>query len=254
MGRDAYIYGRHPVEEALRGRPHDVQRIFIAGGGQSTRLADLEQAAKEHNIPVVVVGKRKLDGLVGAVPHQGVVAAVVPFAYAELDALLEHSPEAKQPPLLVALDHVQDPHNLGALVRSAFALGAHGLFFPKDRAVEVNATVVKTAAGATSHLPIARVTNLRRALEDAKRAGLWVMGTAAEGQEVIYDVDLTGPTVVVVGSEGKGLRRTIAECCDRLVRIPMSGDLGSLNASVAGAILLYEAARQRAVVLGGQSG
>jgi 23S rRNA (guanosine2251-2'-O)-methyltransferase len=245
VSKARYIYGRHPITELLRGRPSDLQRIYLASGGKSTRLEDVETLAARNNVPVVSVSKRKLEEMVGSVPHQGVVAAVSPFGYVDLDALLDRARELDQPPLLVALDQVQDPHNLGALIRSAYALGAHGVFIPKDRAVEVTPVVIKRSAGATAHLPIARVTNLRRALDELKSAGLWVMGAAAEGDEVLDEVDFTGPTVLVIGSEGSGLRRMTAESCDRLVRVPMSGKLGSLNASVAGALFLYEVARQR---------
>lgn len=245
MSKTRYIYGRHPIVELLRGRPRDVQRIYLASGGKSTRLGDIESLAQRNNVPIASVSKRKLDDLVGNVPHQGVVAAVRPFAYAELEDILERARTMDEPPLVVALDQIQDPHNLGALLRSSYALGAHGVFLPKDRAVEVTPTVIKRSAGATAHLPIARVTNLRRAIEELKSAGLWVMGAAAEGDEVLDEVDWTGPTVLVIGSEGSGLRRGVAQSCDRLVRIPMQGKLGSLNASVAGALFLYEAARQR---------
>lgn len=245
MSKSRHIYGRHPVTELLRGRPRDVQRIYLVTGGRASRLEDIESLASRNNVPVANVSKRKLEALVGNVPHQGVVAAVKPFGYVDLDALLDRARQLDQPPLLVALDQIQDPHNLGALLRSAYALGAHGVFIPKDRAVEVTPVVIKRSAGATAHLPIARVTNLRRAIEELKSAGLWVMGAAAEGDEVLDEVDLTGPTVLVIGSEGGGLRRGVAESCDRLVRVPMVGKLGSLNASVAGALFLYEAARQR---------
>jgi 23S rRNA (guanosine2251-2'-O)-methyltransferase len=250
VSRARYIYGRHPVAELLRGRPRDVQRIFLAGGARPGRLGDIEGLAAHHEVPVVSVSKRRLDDLVGSVPHQGVVAAVQPFAYADLDALLARARELGEPPLVVALDQIQDPHNLGALLRSAYALGAHGVFIPKDRAVEVTPVVMKRAAGATAHLPVARVTNLRRSIGELKDAGLWVMGAAAEGDEVLDEVDLTGPTVLVIGSEGGGLRRSVAQACDRLVRIPMHGKLGSLNASVAGALFLYEANRQRRRAVG----
>jgi 23S rRNA (guanosine2251-2'-O)-methyltransferase len=244
MSESRYIYGRHPVSEALRARPRDVHKLFISAG-RADRVGDMVRVAERHGIPVVSVPRRGLEELVGDVPHQGVVAAVVAFAYADLDAMLALARTRDAAPLVVALDQVQDPHNLGSLVRSAFALGAHGLFFPKDNSAEVTPTVVKASAGATAHLPIARVTNLRRALEELKEAGLWIVGAAAEDGKPIETVDLTQATVLVVGSEGWGLRRLVAESCDILATIPMPGNLGSLNASVAGGIFLYEAARQR---------
>ncbi len=240
-----YIYGRHPVGEALRARPRDVLRLFVSESHRGERLQDVLRDAERHGIPVVRVARRGLEDLVGDVPHQGVVAAVVAFAYVDLDDLVARAKESGEPPLLVALDQVQDPHNLGSLVRSAYALGAHGMFFPKDNTAEVTPTVVKASAGATAHLPLAKVTNLRRALDEVKEAGMWVVGAAAEEGKPAYEVDFTGPTVIVVGSEGWGLRRLVAEGCDLLAHIPMHGHLGSLNASVAGGILLYEASRQR---------
>jgi len=192
------------------------------------------------------VQRRALEELVGDVPHQGVVAAVAAFAFVDLDDVLPDVHAAGRVPLLLGLDQIQDPHNLGSLVRSAYALGADAVFMPKDHSCDVTPTVVKTSAGATAHLPIARVTNMRRALEELKAAGLWVFGAAASDDgPSICEVDLTQPAVIVIGSEGAGLRRLVSESCDTLVRIPMAGTLDSLNASVAGAILLYEAARQR---------
>ena len=245
MSGARYIYGRHPVSEALRARPREVQQIFLAGGGRGERLGDIVHGAERHAIPVVTVSRRALEDLVGDVPHQGVVAAVAAFTYRDLDDLLATANERHEKPLLLALDQVQDPHNLGSLARSAFALGAHGLLFPKDNSCEVTPTVVKSSAGATEHLGMARVTNLRRSLEELKSAGLWVVGTAAGQGEPLWKADLCQPTVIVVGGEGFGLRRLVAETCDLLVHIPMAGSLGSLNASVAGSILLYEAIQQR---------
>jgi 23S rRNA (guanosine2251-2'-O)-methyltransferase len=240
-----HIYGRHPVSEALRARPSDIRRIYVVSAGQSARLTDIERGAAHHGIPVVSVTKAALEELVGNVPHQGIAAAIAPFEYVEIETLLEAAHEKGESPLLVVLDQIQDPHNLGALVRSAYALGAHGMIIPKDRSAEVTPTVVKAAAGATSYLPIARVTNLRRALDDLKKAGVWLVGTVMSGERALYDVDMSQPTALVIGSEGQGARRLTLETCDLLVRIPMAGSLGSLNASVAGAICLYEAARQR---------
>lgn len=245
MTASRYIYGRHPVSEALRARPREVQRVFVSQG-RGDRLNDITGLAERHGIPVAAVTRHALEDLVGDVPHQGIVAAVTPFAYAELDDLLAAASAKGEPALIVALDQVQDPHNLGSVVRSAFALGAHGVIVPKDNSCEVTPTVVKTSAGATAHLPIARVTNLRRSLEELKRSGLWVAGAVAAAGKPLAEADFTVATVLVVGSEGSGLRRLVADTCDYLVTIPMAGALGSLNASVAGGILLYEASRQRA--------
>lgn len=242
MSRDI-VYGLHPVQELLAAQPQQVRRLLVVRT-QEPRLDKVLEQARVAGVRVEDVSRKALQDLAGqAAIHQGIVAQVQPFAYADFAAL--RAPEG-QASLLVALDQVQDPHNLGAIIRSAYALGAHGLFFPKDRACEVTPTVVKSAAGASAHLPIARVTNLRRALDQLKQDGLWVVGTAPEGRQALHTVDLRQPIVLVVGSEGSGMRKTVAEACDFLVQIPMAGKLGSLNASVAGAIGLYEAARQRA--------
>lgn len=243
--RPLYVYGRHPVAEALRAQPKSVQRLYVATAGRSTRLSDIVGMAHRQERPVVEVARRVLDDLVGDVPHQGVVAALAPFRYSAVETLLARAAEVGEAPLLLALDQVQDPHNLGALCRSALALGTHGVLIPKDRSCEITPTVMKAAAGAVSHLAIARVTNLRRTLDELKDADLWIVGAAAEAGKPVHAVDLRPPTIIVVGSEGKGLRRLVAESCDSLVHIPMPGGLGSLNASVAGSILLYEAMRQR---------
>jgi 23S rRNA (guanosine2251-2'-O)-methyltransferase len=186
-----------------------------------------------------------LDKLVGSVPHQGIVAEIAPFDFVGLPEMLDYAKAAGRPPLLVALDQIQDPHNLGSLVRSSLALGAHGIIMPKDRSCGVTPSVVKSSAGAAASLPLARVTNLRRTLEDAKDAGLWIVGACATGEGVIWEHDFTQGTVLVIGSEGRGLRRTVQAACDYLVRIPLGAEMASLNASVAGAICLYEAASQR---------
>ena len=242
MSRSDSIYGRHPVSEALRSGTREVERLFVADG---SKLDDLVGLARDCGVPVQRVGRAKLDAMVGHVQHQGVVAMVTAFAYSDIDDVIDAVLARGDVPLVLALDLIQDPHNLGSLTRSALALGAHAVIIPKDRAVEVTGTVVKTSAGATAHLPICRVTNLRHALEGLKTRGLWVYGAAADEGTAIADADFVRPSVVVIGSEGKGLRRLVTETCDVLVHVPMSGKLGSLNAAVAGSIILYEAARQR---------
>jgi 23S rRNA (guanosine2251-2'-O)-methyltransferase len=242
---NTYIYGHHPVSELLRGAPRDVEQVYVASAARSTRLADVVSLAKRHHIPIVDVSGGALEDLVGDAVHQGVVARVRAFQYAPLDVLLKAAERRKEPPLLLALDQVQDPQNLGALVRSALALGAHGIVLPKNRSCTVTPTVVKASAGATAHLPIARVTNLRRALDELKEVGLWVFGAVPEGGQALDQTDLRQATVIVLGSEGDGMRRLVTEGCDLLVEIPMAGRLGSINVSAAGAILLYEVQRQR---------
>lgn len=240
-----YIYGTHPVTEALRAEPQSVERLYVASTSRHGRLRDVVELAEKHRVAIVDLARHKLDELVGHGHHQGIVAAVARFEYSELEDLVALATKRHEPALVVALDQVQDPHNLGAIARSTYALGGHGLVMPQDRACEVTPTALKTAAGALSHLGVARVVNLRRAIEELKEQGLWAVGAAAEGDVTLWDLELTLPTVIVVGSEGYGLRRTVAQSCDRLVRIPMNGELGSLNASVAASLFLYEATRQR---------
>jgi 23S rRNA (guanosine2251-2'-O)-methyltransferase len=244
----------NPVLELLRaGGSARVARVFVAEGAGRD---EVEQAARAAGVSVEHAPRHRIAELSGAegAAHQGVVAEVAPFEYADLEELLDRAgPQAppqqaaRQPPLIVALDGVQDPHNLGAIVRSAHALGAHGVVIPQDRAAQVTPAVEKAAAGALAWCPVARVVNLARALDAMRERGLWTAGLAADGAEDLDRADLTGPLALVVGAEGTGLRRLVREKCDRLLRIPMAGPggVGSLNASVAAALALYEVARQR---------
>jgi 23S rRNA (guanosine2251-2'-O)-methyltransferase len=234
------VYGVNPVLELLRSGGK-VERVFVAEGAGRE---EIERAAREAGVRVERAPRRRVEELAGApgAAHQGVVAEVPPFEYAELEDVLDR---AGAQPLLVACDGIQDPHNLGAIIRSAHALGAHGVVIPQDRAVQVTPVVEKASAGAAAWCPVARVTNLARALDTLRARGVWTAGLAAEGAEDLPRADLTGPLALVVGAEGTGLRRLVRERCDRLLRIPMAGRVGSLNASVAAAVALYEVARQR---------
>jgi 23S rRNA (guanosine2251-2'-O)-methyltransferase len=242
------VFGINPVLEVLRARPQDVEGIFL-GEGQlgATQAAEISARARQAHIRVQTVPRERLAALAEGGVHQGVVAEVKAFRYAELEDLLAQAKASGRPPLLVALDGVQDPQNLGAIIRSAYALGAHGVVIPKDRAVGITAVVAKASAGAIEHCPVARVTNLSRALEELKAAGLWVAAADPEGTVPLHQARLDGPMAVVVGAEGPGVRRGVLEHCDLRLRIPMVGQLASLNASVSAAILLYEVARQRLV-------
>jgi 23S rRNA (guanosine2251-2'-O)-methyltransferase len=236
------VYGRHPVEALLDSKPKGVRRLCI------TREADTLPSvvrARVAGIKVDVLSKDQLEALAKSAQHQNLVAEAEEFEYAELDAVIPAEGDA----LVLALDSVQDPHNLGALVRSAECFGATGVVIPQDRAAMVTGAAEKASAGAVARLPIARVVNLARALEELKERNLWITGLAGEGTDVISQVDLTGPTVIVVGSEGTGLRPLIRKTCDRLAKIPTAGKTPSLNASVAGGVALYEAASQRARAL-----
>jgi len=189
--------------------------------------------------------REKLDRLAGTDRHQGVVAVVADYRYRELGELLEGARAAGAPPLVVVLDGIEDPQNLGAIIRSAHALGAHGVVIPKDRAAGITPAAAKASAGAVEHCPVARVTNLAQALERLKEAGVWTVATDASADEPISAVDLTVPTALVIGSEGAGVRPLVRRTCDRVARIPMQGKVGSLNASASAAIALYEVLRQR---------
>jgi 23S rRNA (guanosine2251-2'-O)-methyltransferase len=236
------VLGRNAAFEALRGR-RAVRRLLVAEGAHGRDLDHLRRRAAEQGVPVMPVDRSRLDRLAHGAHHQGVVAEVDPFAYARLDDLLAAAHEA---PLLVVLDGLQDPQNLGALVRTALAAGAHGLVIPEHRAVGVTPAVVRASAGAVEHLPLARVGNLARALTLLKERRVWVYGLAADAPTPYWEVDWRAPSALVVGAEGEGLSRLVRRTCDGLVSIPMAPvAVESLNASVAGALVLYEAFRQR---------
>lgn len=237
------IWGRHPIEEAIQaGR---VQRVLIARGVRESGLASLLRLAEEANIAVEPVAREQLDQIAHGANHQGVVAFVAPWRYHDLDELLALAIRRQEPPLLLALDSVQDVHNLGSLIRTAEAVGAHGIILPEHRAAGVTPAVVKSSAGAIEHLMVTQVTNLVHTLDALKTRNIWIVGLAGEAAEPIERVDLDRPLVLVVGSEGKGLGRLMRDHCDLLVRLPMRGTINSLNAAVAGSIALYAAWRAR---------
>ena len=237
-----FIYGINPVLEALRAHPRDVLRVIVERGRDgkaSTGAARVSEAAEQAGVrveqaPFGEIQRRATGGV-----HQGVGAELAEFGYVELEELIK--PQA----FLLLLDGVTDPQNLGALVRSAHALGAHGVVLPRDRAAGITPAAFKAAAGALEHCAVARVTNLSRAIEQLKEAGVWTVALAADGDQELGDIDLTSPIAIVVGSEGDGVRPLVKKTCDHVARIPMAGQVGSLNVSAAGAIALYEVARQR---------
>jgi 23S rRNA (guanosine2251-2'-O)-methyltransferase len=236
------LYGRNSVLEALRaGRK--VSRVLIADGAHG--LDNLVAEARRRRIPFEIHDRRELDRRAGD-HHQGVLAEADPFSYTHPEDVLARAEERGEPPLMLALDSLQDPQNFGTLLRTAQAVGAHGVLVPEHRAVGVTPAVSNASAGAVEHLRVARVTNLARALGQLKSRGVWVYGLAVDARADYWDVDLSGPLALVVGSEGSGLGRLVRETCDVLVRIPMADDaVQSLNASVAGSLVLYEAFRQR---------
>jgi len=236
------IAGRNAVLEALKsGRPID--SIYILKGAAKGSLGKIIALARESNIPVKDAAPQKFETLCGWLNHQGVAAVGACRDFSSMEDIFEKA--GGEPPFIVICDNIEDPHNLGAIIRTAEAAGAHGVIVPKRRGVGLTATVAKTSAGAVSHLPVARVANLASLLERLKKEGLWIFGAAAEAATPLYDADLKGPAAIVIGSEGSGMSRLVAERCDVLVSIPLRGKLNSLNASAAAAVLLYEAVRQR---------
>ena len=241
---DNWIAGINAVASALENDPVNVREMMIEARARNPRLTELSELARGQGIAVRTVGAEVLERIAGGVRHQGIVAhyaAVRSFDEDDLQALVD----AAEKPLFLILDGVQDPHNLGACLRSAAAAGVTAVVIPKDKAVAVNATVRKTSAGAADRVPVVRVTNLARALKDMKDAGVWFVGLAGEATQSLYAMDLKGPIGIVMGGEGEGLRRLTREHCDWLAKIPMVAEVESLNVSVATGIALFEAVRQR---------
>ena len=246
--RTTEIYGVNPVLEILRAAQRSIHEITIAEGARDARLSEIVRLARERNIPVDRSPRKTLDRVTGNAAHQGVVARVAAPQYADADELLELVAErvGKSPePLLVILDGVEDPHNLGAVLRTAECAGVDAVFIPERRAVGLTETVAKASAGAVEHLPVARVTNLSRLIDELKERNVWVIGTAADAPTTYLEWDWTRASAIVMGSEGAGLHRLVRERCDALVSIPVLGQIESLNVSVATGIVLYEAVRQR---------
>ena len=241
---DGVIEGRNAVIEALRAG-ENIDKIFIQKGETDKTLGHIASKARAAGIVVVDADKRKLDGMSRTHAHQGVIALAAMREYVSVEDILEKAAEKGEKPLIVICDEISDPHNLGAIIRTAECAGAHGIVIPKRRSAGLTAVVAKTSAGAVAHMPVARVANIPSLIKDLKKQGVWVFGTAAKGTTNLYEADLKGPAAIVIGSEGDGMTRLAEENCDFLVSIPMKGKLNSLNASAAAAILLYEAVRQR---------
>lgn len=240
------IYGRNAVLEALRGRRRVRKVVFADNIKRGGPIAEIESTALNKGVQVQTAPRSNVDGMARGANHQGVIAEVAPYPYVDLEDIIEHARELKESPLLLLLDTLQDPQNFGSLLRSCEGVGVHGVVLPERRSVEVTPAVCHVSAGACEHMLIARVTNLVRSIEDLKRAGVWVVGLEGLPEAQLYiDFDYTTPVAVVVGSEGYGLSRLTREKCDALVCIPMRGRISSLNAAVAGSVVLYEAWRQR---------
>ena len=241
---DGVIEGRNAVIEALRAGA-SIDKIFIQKGETDRTLGHIASTARAAGVVVVDADKRKLDFMSRTHAHQGVIALASVREYVSVEDILNIAREKGENPLIVVCDEISDPHNLGAIIRTAECAGAHGVVIPKRRSAGLTSIVGKTSAGAVSYVPVARVPNIPALLEQLQKEGVWVFGTAAEGTTTLYSADLKGPAAIVIGSEGEGMTRLVREKCDFLVSIPMKGKISSLNASAAAAILLYEAVRQR---------
>lgn len=237
------IEGRNPVMEAIRAH-RTIDKLYVKKGDAT--LGRIIQAAKDAGIPVTQVDARRLDEISQTGAHQGIIARSAVHTYATVEDILNMAKEKNEQPFIILCDKLTDPHNLGSVLRTANAVGAHGVVIPKHDSVGLNATVAKTSAGAVEYTPVAKVTNLAATIRTLKEEGLWVVGADAEGETDIYGRDMTGPIALVVGSEGNGISRLVRESCDFLVSIPMHGQINSLNASVAAAVIMYEVLRQRA--------
>ena len=238
------IEGRNAVSEAIRsGRT--INKVFLADGDTDRALGRLAAMAKDAGAVVVRIDRRRLNEMSLTGAHQGIIASVAVHGYATIDEILAAAEAKGEAPLIVLCDELSDPHNLGAILRTAECAGAHGVIIPKRRSVGLTAVVGKASAGAVEYMPVARVSNIAAAIRELKERGVWVFGTAADGALPLYSADLKGPAAIVIGHEGEGMSRVVAESCDFKVSIPMRGHISSLNASAAAAILLYEAVRQR---------
>ena len=242
--KEDLIEGRNAVTEALRaGR--NIDKIYIAKGEVDKTLGHIASRAREMGIVVVEADRRKLDSMSVTHAHQGVVALAAVREYSSIDDILRIAEERGEAPFVIVCDEISDPHNLGAIIRTAECVGVHGIIIPKRRSAGLTSIVGKTSAGAVEHMAVARVSNLTAAIKELKERGLWVYGTAANARSGMWETNLTGPICIVIGSEGDGMGRLVTENCDVLVSIPMHGKVNSLNASAAASILMYEVLRQR---------
>jgi len=240
------VEGRNPVIELLESS-RDINKILIAKGEKHGSINKIIGMAKERKIVTVEVERQKLNMMSEARNHQGVIAIVPPFNYCEVEEIIEFAHDKKEEPFIVILDGIEDPHNLGSIIRTAETAGVHGIIIPKRRAVGVNGTVTKVSAGAVEHMKIARVNNINDTIKSLKDNGIWIFGTEMEGENIYYNQDFKGPIALVIGSEGQGMSRLVKENCDVLVKIPMKGKISSLNASVSAGIVIYEVLKQKEI-------
>lgn len=241
---DEFIFGRNSIIEALKsGR--SINKIMIAKGDRQGAIRELVSMAKAQGVVVQEVESAKIESFAGGARHQGVAASVSPVAFAEIEDILTAARDRNEAPFLVLLDELEDPHNVGAILRTSDAAGVHGVLMPKRRSCPLSGTVAKASAGAVEYVPVARIGNIVQTMKELKEQGVWFVGADMDGDKAYYEADLTGPIAVVIGSEGQGMGRLVKENCDFLVKIPMRGKITSLNASVACSLLLYEVLRQR---------
>lgn len=245
-----YITGRNPILEALK-HGTQIHKILVAKGTGKGSVVEILARARENKIPVQEIEKSQLDSIVDGANHQGVAALVPVREYVEVEDILQMAREKGEDPFVLILDEIEDPHNLGAIMRTADAVGAHGMIIPKRRAVGLTATVAKASAGAIEYVPVARVSNIAQVIDKLKKEGCWIVAADMDGELLWNNSGLTGALACVIGSEGKGVGRLIKEKCDFLVRIPMKGSISSLNASVAAAVLCYEILRQKEIKFNG---
>ncbi len=240
------IEGRNPVIEAIKsGR--SINRIFVAKGAREGSIIKILSMARENGIVIIESERAKLDSMSSTGAHQGVIAFAAVKEYAEPDDIIRAAEEKGEPPFIIILDEITDAHNLGSILRTADAVGAHGVIITKRHSVGLNPAVSKSSAGAIEYVPVARVTNLAQTIDYLKKRGIWVAGADISGEKAFYEADLKGPIALVIGSEGEGIGRLVRERCDFTVNIPMKGSISSLNAAVAGAVVMYEIMRQRLV-------
>lgn len=237
------IYGKNPIVEALEAG-HEINKMVILEGSRDRNLQKIIEAARSKKILIQFVDRKMMDKIAEGENHQGVIAYISPYEYYEVDALLKIARDKGEPPFLIICDEITDPHNLGSIIRTANAVGAHGVIIPKRRSAAINQTVVKTSCGAVEYVPVARVTNITQTIKTLQKEGVWIVGTDM-GAPVYYEANLTGSIGIVIGNEGDGISRLVKESCDFMISLPMMGAVSSLNASVACGVVMYEVVRQR---------
>ena len=242
--REDIVIGRNAVIEALKGEG-TIETLYISNGNLEGSIKTIVGLAKEKRVIIREVDRRKLDSMCNGEVHQGVIAKITPYKYSQVSDILELAEKRGESPFIVILDEVEDPHNLGSIIRTAELFGVHGIIIPKRRSASVTSTVYKSSVGAVEHVKIAKVTNLNATIEELKESGIWVFGADIRAEEYSYQVDFSGPCALIIGNEGRGISKLTVQKCDKLIKIPMVGKINSLNASVAGGIMMYEVLKGR---------